>query len=123
MELHNRIHPYISLLHLQTIISISFFLKRLLYTSYSNPFSAPQPCFTSPPINTPIFSTSPFFLFVIEYYPYLTFIIPINTMTIIVNNTAPNSPNMNQPITNAITEPKPIPNLLLLPVLITLRFG
>ena len=29
-------------------------------------------------------------------------------MTTIANTTAPNSPNMNQPITNATTEPKPI---------------
>jgi hypothetical protein len=33
-----------------------------------------------------------------------TFMIPINTMTIIANSIAPRRPNMNQPATNAITE-------------------
>jgi len=41
-------------------------------------------------------------------------------MTIIANTTAPNSPNMNQPIINAITEPKPIaPQFTDIAILIT----
>ena len=45
-------------------------------------------------------------------------------MTTIANTTAPNSPNINQPITNAITEPKPIaPQFTVTAILINLCFG
>ena len=124
MELQYQIYPYISPLNLQTIIIIYYFPGTPSFTSFQNLFTAPQPCFAPPPTNSPILSTSPFFSLFIEYYPYLNFIIPINTMTIIANTTAPNSPNMNQPIINAITEPKPIaPQFTVIAILITLRFG
>jgi len=41
-------------------------------------------------------------------YIYLNWIIPITTITMIANITAPSKPNMNQPTRNAITENNPI---------------
>ena len=101
-----------------------FFSETPSFTPFPNLFTAPQPYFIPPPTNSPVFSASPFFSLVIAY-SYVTFIIPINTMTTIANTIAPRRPNINQPATNAITESIVmwVHSIFMFVILIVLRFG